>query len=254
MGAVLMSLTSWYYGPDFWHHQPCFVGDSGSSASWYQRYVSPHLPLPILNTIGTWRNADLLVMASSIAFVQEVVLKFLHVGRRHGLRSLLDLLPFFTLAGCSLLVASYHIDVWLHMPRTCLHLCALLFVEMTTALMLAHVSKETYQPFRWLILPLVLITILVVAASKMSPAPSVFSGLFDLDDEQQLENILLVYTSGVAVYLLMKTSVVIHEICTLLNIWCFDIVTPRQTKQKQQQQQMHRKSCEGSSNDHYKAE
>jgi hypothetical protein len=41
---------------------------------------------------------------------------------------------------------------------------------------------------------------------------------------------ILAYTFGLGAYLVMKVVLVIHEICNVLGIWCFDIVTPHPNK------------------------
>jgi len=41
------------------------------------------------------------------------------------------------------------------------------------------------------------------------------------------DDVLLVYASAAMGYLALKFAVVIHEVSTILNIWCFDITTPR---------------------------
>ena len=48
---------------------------------------------------------------------------------------------------------------------------------------------------------------------------------------EELSYCLTAYTWSLGSYLLMKCVLVIHEICSVLQIWCFDIVTPYQTKQ-----------------------
>lgn len=205
MGGALMSLTSWYCGPQYWQQR-----------DWWNKFVQLSLPtlLPV-----TWlspdglRNADLLVLASSIGFIQEILLKIKFVVRVYGYKTLWGLLPFATLLLCSLLVSWFDIDVWLNMRRTSLHLCAVLFVEMTAELMLAHISGQQYRPVRFILLPLVILTVAIVSGY--------------LTAGQQTNDILLAYTSGAAVFLFMKAAIVIHEICVLLNVWCFDIVTPR---------------------------
>lgn len=210
MGAVLMSLTSFVYGPEFWQ-----------GTSWWSQLCRV---LPFLgdNNFGTGlRNCDLLVLASTFGFVQETSLKIFSTARKYGGKVLWNLVPFASLMACSLAVAYTNLDIWLDMPRTSLHLCAVLFVEMTTELMLSHMSKETYRPFRWLLLPLLFFTIAVV------------SGI-DFDTQTYL----LVYASGAAVFLCMRTAILIHEICTLLQIWCFDITTPRKASSSFSEQQV----------------
>ena len=202
LGGALMSLTSYWYGSQFWHE-----------SSWWN-VLQPHVAtlVPSLTDV-TLRNCDLLVAAAMIGFVQEVVSKIVLVMWRYGSRVLWNLLPFATLIACSTIIGCHKMELWVQAPRLCLHLIAILFVEMTTALMLAHMSDERYQCFRWTLLPLVILTAGVTFGY--------------IDDVESCLDYLLAYTAGAGVYLLFKTVLIIHEISTLLNIWCFDIVTPR---------------------------
>jgi ethanolaminephosphotransferase len=208
IGGALMSLTSWYYGPTYWHGH-----------DWWESWILPVLAHVLPASFLSWlpatvpRNADLLVLGCSIGFVQEIVLKVHYVVRKYGPKTLWNLLPFCILTACSLLVGFTDIQVWLDMPRTSLHLCAALFVEMTTALMIDHTTEQDYQPVRWILLPLVLLTAAVV------------SGQWHAGKETA--DFLLVYATAATTLLVCKTVVIVHEICTILNIWCFDIVTPR---------------------------
>jgi ethanolaminephosphotransferase len=209
MGGALMSLTSWYYGPTYWHGH-----------DWWESWIQPVLAYLLPASLLSWlpaispRNADLLVLGCSLGFVQEIVLKINFVVRTYKLSTLWNLLPFFTLTACSLLIGMADYQVWLDMPRTSLHLCAALFVEMATALMLAHTTEQEYEPIRWILLPLVLLTAAVVSG-QCWPAGT------------ETADFLLVYATAVTTFLMCKTVVVVQEICTVLNIWCFDIVTPR---------------------------
>lgn len=201
LGGAMMSLASFVYGHQFWQQHSCWT------------YLRPILSLFVPSYLydRKLRNADLLVFASSVGFVQEVSLKIVCVARRRGWTALLDLAPFLTLLVCSLIVAWVDLSLWLELPRTMLHLCAILFVEMTTALMLAHISHQRFRPFRWTLLPLILLTMAVV-----------------IGHGEESRYFWVMYMTGAGVFLLMKSVIIIHEICVILNIWCFDITTPRQ--------------------------
>lgn len=205
LGAVIMSLLSWWYGPMFWQ-----------TTIWWDAYLLPMtsriLPSNMIPIKGL-RNADLLVLASSIGFVQEIALKIVFVARTYGLRTLWNLLPFATLVVCSLVVGYIDLDIWLDMPRTSLHLCAFLFVDMTVDLMLTHMTKQVYQCFRWTLLPLVAF-IIVVATGYWKSGP-------------ETAEFLTIYTTAMGTFLMFKLTLIIHEMATVLNIWCFDITTKR---------------------------
>jgi hypothetical protein len=87
---------------------------------------------------------------------------------------------------------------------------------MTVDLMMAHMTMQTYTALRWPLLPLLVLASLVV------------SGYWQAGRETA--DFLLVYTSAVATYLVVKTVVTIHEISSVLNIWCFDITTKRRPR------------------------
>jgi hypothetical protein len=93
-----------------------------------------------------------------------------------------------------------------------MHLISGLFTEQTTQLMLDHMVEEKYEVRkRWCLLPQVLIAMWMTAG---------------LSSVESLDAFLLVYTTGLWVYLGFKIRVYIHEICDVLGIYCFDIVTP----------------------------
>jgi ethanolaminephosphotransferase len=204
IGGALMSLTSYMYGPTFWLQN-----------NWWSEVLAPLLTpilpsflLTILPESGL-RNADLLVLASSVGFFQEISFKILHLVQLYGAHVLIRLLPFATLCVCTLAVGFMDLSVWLNSPRISLHLCATLFVEMTTDLMLSHMTKEPYKFFRWPLLPLVAFAI------------AICTGCLRSGDET--ETFLLAYSSAVFTYFCMKVTIQIHEICCLLNISCFNI-------------------------------
>jgi len=193
LGGALLSFMTALYGKEFW-----------LSTSWTDS-------IPFLPT--TLRNADLQVMIACIGFLQEIVLKSNLVTTTYGYKTLLTLIPFAVLLGTTLGIGYLDMQVWLRMPRTSVHLCSALFVEMTTQIMLDHITKETFRPFRWAILPMVLLLALI--------------GTDQLSAGSSTDDFLLIYASALWAYLLLKMKLVINEICMVLQIWCFDITTPR---------------------------
>jgi len=89
-----------------------------------------------------------------------------------------------------------------------------LFVEMSCEMMLAHVTAQLFNPWRWQVVPLIGITILVA--------------IFGNSDV--LQYLIVGYAWSMGAYLTMKYVCVIHEICDVLKIWCFDIITPHYEK------------------------
>ena len=211
--AVLNFLSCWS-GPMLW--QQTTVWDNWLIPIFQRIFFLQWLPTNV-------RHADLLVFLVGFGMVREMGSKVIHVLRTCGFWSpLLRLVPFLTLVACVLAVGYTDLDIWLSMPRTNLHLCAALFVEMATALMLAHITRTKYQVNdRWMLLPLIALT----AGVMMGWIRSSFDSA----------SALLVYASSAITYLLFKIAVVIHEISYVLDIWCFDITTPRQKTTREPQ-------------------
>jgi hypothetical protein len=184
----------------------------------------------------------MIVLASSIGFIQECTIKFFDVVSKTGLRSLLSLVPFVIVGTCFLVIgmctavanSSGGIQnkmLWLRMPRTSLHLCSSLFVDMTTDLMFHHITSQPYQLSTrcWILFPLVglcsyvIMTTTVLLLSSPSSVP-------DDDDSygyRYFDDFILIYSTIAATYVAMKFHLVIREICIVLDIWCFDIVSAK---------------------------
>jgi ethanolaminephosphotransferase len=196
LGGALLSFASFWWGPTFWQQM---------SWSAYLSFVfGNRLPVPTL------RNADWVVWAALLGFSQECVLKISSVVRRYSWRSATSLVPFIGLFVCTWVHMVVIDDLWINLPRTFLHLVASLFVEMTTALMLAHMCRTPYQPLRWTLLPFVVLTALSLS-SRFTISHDIWVG----------------YTVASCSYLSLKTCLVVREICELLQIYCFNIVTKR---------------------------
>lgn len=206
LGGALLSFTSWWYGQDYWQ-----------GTEWYDTLKSI-LPVPDdMGSTMTIRNCDFVITVACVGFVQEVVTKSLYVTRNYT-GSMASLLPLFILLGCFLTIGYVEPGVWLSLPRTSLHLALLLFVEMSTDIMLAHVTAQTFHPSeRWHLLPLMLLTVYVLVMSVLLQQPY---------DPWLVSYWIVAYTFGMASYLVFKIVLVIREMCTTLGIWCFDIVTP----------------------------
>jgi ethanolaminephosphotransferase len=275
LGAALVSLTAWWYGPGFWQEYTA-----------WDEYLAAPLQLAQSAVLGDTdttirlRHVDLLVLASCIGYIQEISIKIWSVVRstyydkqqqqqqqqHHNKRNssgsivtivvpnpqpCLDLLPFAIFVACFWIVGYIDLDIWLDMPRTSLHLSSVLFAEMTTDLMLAHVTGQAYNyattmQQRWILLmPLILLTLAVVlgfCTTSMSSS----------SHRRTTSDFILVYTTIVTCYFATKAVMVINEMCTVLNIWCFDITTPRVRIQQQQQHAV--RTLAGHENGHTKTE
>jgi ethanolaminephosphotransferase len=209
LGGILLSLTSFLYGSHYWQQYD------------WQDTLEASLGMSVSSIIGDvkLRNCDFVIIASSIGFVQEIVWKSVSVTREYKASALQAMLPFGILAGCFWFLGVFQPQLLLQNPRTSLHLAMILFVEMSTELMLAHVTAQPFYPWRrWQLLPLILLTLWAAAPSTTA-------------DTNMLQYALTAYTWSIGTYLIMKCVLVIHEICNVLQIWCFDIVTPYPTNQ-----------------------
>jgi ethanolaminephosphotransferase len=197
VGTALLSFVSYSLGPQYWQQTDIF--DSVSSIAAVNAVMED----------AKLRNCDLVVIAISIGMSQEIILKSIAVTRKYK-GSAEGLIPMVVLALCYLVIGCIDPNVWLDNPRTSLHLSMVLFVEMSTELMLAHVTAQSFFPWRWQIAPLIGITFWVAM----------------FGNGEGLKHAIVVYTWVMGAYLLMKCSDIIREICDALDIWCFDIVTP----------------------------
>jgi ethanolaminephosphotransferase len=204
VGGAMLSFTSWWVGWEWW-----------SSTTGYDMLASSIIFSPLFQYLPNLRNCDLLLIASNIGFWQEVCLKSISVSRKYGRQALLTMVPMTTLAAGFFIIGRSDPEVFLSLPRTSLNLSMLLFAEMCMQMMLSHITHQRFNPWRWQLLPLIALAAWVGSGH----------GASSLTDQW-----LLAYAWSMAAYLAMKISLVIHEVCDVLNIWCFDIVTPRMNK------------------------
>lgn len=206
----MLSLTTYFCGPEFW--QQC---------SWYDQIIIPLfsslVPASNLQMLPRMRNADCVVLAACFGFAQEICLKMAFVIGDYGRQALFDVLPALLVSIATLIIGYCDSTIWLDMPRTSMHLVAALMVEMVTELMRMHISDEKFLPLqRWLIAPLLILAVIVMTTTAFGVGTPFFVGDY-----------LLIYTTAACTYVMMKFCIVIDEICRVLNIWCFDITTPR---------------------------
>jgi ethanolaminephosphotransferase len=210
-GAVL-AVISWAHGPEFW----------GEPVRWIEPVLSAALPRQVLSWIlperKPWCRRDVILLLSVVKFLQETTSKTFDVARKCGWRSIAGLFPFLASMACFAIVGWIEPALFLEWPRMTIHLTSALFVEMSTELMAAHMTR---QPFRWLrpcLIPLFLIT---------AAAASTGGG----DNNDWLVACWPMYSVAACVFVFAKLYMVVQDFCHVLNIWCFDIVTPR-PKQK----------------------
>jgi ethanolaminephosphotransferase len=200
LGGAMLSLTSYWIGSSYWQ-----------GTDWYEALQSQLSPFLVVPKDLVLRNCDLVVLVASIGFLQEILSKLFAVTRKYSGAAVWSLVPFFVLSLCYLAIGAMEPNVWLSIPRTSLHLAMIVFVEMSTEIMLAHVTAQRFHPWgRWHVLPLVGLTLWIAVRGN----------------DPLLEYWIIAYTWSMGAYLIMKMVLVIHEICNTLEIWCFDIVTP----------------------------
>ena len=206
MGASL-SIISYFWGPMYW--QSTSLADGAIAQFGWSNAT---------NLEGRVRNMDLIIFASIAGLAQEVVLKSIFVVRTYGMQTLRTLLPNVLLVVSTLAMVHYDSTILLRRPRIMMHLISGLFTEMTTQLMLDHMVEENFEVRkRWCLFPqVILAACLMLGVSALSI--------------ELLDTILLVYTTGLWVYLAFKIRVQIYEICDVLGIYCFDIVTQHPKK------------------------
>ena len=202
--SAMISFTSFAYGVNYWH-QSTILNNT-------MKFMFPdRLTQIIMEKIGgsNVRNLDFVCITLILIFTIEVFMKLSTVIRNtKSLSSIRSLLPLVTLITISTLVVRHNPDLFLQNPRTCLHLSCLLFCEIDTQLLLDHMTKQQYQPFR------------------LSLLPSLCFFLIPKEDAVSQYHFLLAYTIAMAMYMAMKVRLVFWEMCNVMRIWFFDIVTP----------------------------
>jgi len=100
------------------------------------------------------------VAVGFICAAQEFVLKVSSIVRKYGLAPLLTLIPFIVMIMGSVLLFTTDVGstILANNPRTSMLLFGILFVEMVCGLMLDHMTKKVFSPFRPILFPLVLLT------------------------------------------------------------------------------------------------
>lgn len=207
MGASL-SIVSFLWGPMYW--QGTTIADAAIDQ------LGPYLGENVTHLLqfqGRVRNMDLIIFASVVALIREVAAKTIFVVRNHGFQSIRTLVPNTLLVASTLIVVHCDPTIFLRSPRFFMHLISGLFTEQTTQLMLDHTVEEDFEiSGRWTLFPPVALAMVMLAGVDIS--------------NQSVNTLLLTYTTALWVYLAFKIRVQIYEICDMLGIWCFDIVTP----------------------------
>lgn len=212
MGASL-SILSFFWGPMYWQGTSLADGALDLLGPYFEEGSWQGV---LLSSRGRVRNMDLIAIASIVGLAQEIVVRIMFVTRKHGIETLRTLFPNAILLACTIALVRADPTLFLRCPRMTMHLISGLFVEQTTQLMVDHMVEEKFEVKRWSLFPYI-----CLAAGAMG-------GLLS---HETADTLILVYTSGLWVYLAFKIRVYLYEICDVLGIWIFDIVTPHPKKQ-----------------------
>jgi ethanolaminephosphotransferase len=203
IAGASFSLISFFWGVPYWHE-----------TTWFDRFIEPYssrffpaLAIPNERV----RNVDLIFYLCVVWLIQEEALKIYKVGRKYGGAACETLIPYLLLMAASTHIGLNHPEFLERNTRVCLNLVSALFAEMVIQLMLDHMCKERYNPYRFTLVPLCVLVILLH---------------FNSSDESMVDDYVLMYCVAAWTFLFMKVRMIIHEMCSLLGIRCFDIVTP----------------------------
>lgn len=214
--AATVNFIAWWYGRSFWY-----------GTEFYDFLVSCCSSIPVPETMVVYmerliggvlgssfpiQNYNMIVLATIVSGLRELFAKTIGVVRVYGIRTIKNLAPVAVLLIWSFLIVKEDDEVFQRNERKCFHLVALLFVEMVTKLMLDHISGEEFKPFRKTLVPLFSLYTITIFGNMTY---------------HQIDLYISIYTWTVFAFLAMNVKTVIKEICDLLGIWCFDIVTPR---------------------------
>ena len=198
-GNAVMSFATWYFGQQFWHEHSMYNA------------IMPYLPLSILGMLPEEvSHVHLFCAILSIMTMREVLSKMFNVVKQYGIQTIVMLSPMAALVVLSILIVQRNPEVFIRNQRLSLFIFGLTFVEMVTALMLDHMTKREFVPYRHTLSPLFILYTLVDLEVPM----------------KYLTIYVAVYGSGLSSYVMVKTKAVIQEMCSALGIWCFDIITP----------------------------
>jgi len=232
LGASL-SVVSYVSGPQFWHSYT--FSDAGVSAAGvsaalaaateYVPAIAEYVPA-ITDTIAEYvpatgfRNYELCIMLAALCAIQEMSLKTASVVYKYGLSPLGNLLPFLSLLSCCVFCHIQQPSLVANNPRFCMLLFGLNFVEMVCGLMLDHMLHKPFKKIRSSMIPFYALAATLWFSNNVTPVIT----------SSGAETFLHMYLAGAASHLAFKLAVVVEEICEALDIWCFDIVTPRGTR------------------------
>ncbi|CAM9727106.1 unnamed protein product, partial [Phaeothamnion confervicola] len=164
--GVLLSVLTYFVGPAFWA-QPVPLPLPPVAAAFIVRVAGPASLAPPMWTI--------FMAGSYVGIIATVAIQMTNVLRLRRKQGLSLLTPLRDCTGFALIwvVAGQwlmtHPELFWRHPGCCLFLVGALNTEANVALMLAHMTEQTFRPFRPALLPL----LLGWANSCLLPAPAV---------------------------------------------------------------------------------
>jgi len=162
-------------------------------------------------------NREVSLYIATACCTQELISKMFVMTQRYGLKGPLSTLaPYLLLVTCWIL--SYDV-VW-YIPRTVLHWNAALAVDIATEIMMAHVTES--KPAVWTFCNFQIL--LLVATGVLWRLGILHGTLRSAIMDLSLPTIL---SSITCTFVVTKLTILANEIAHVLNVWIFDIVSPR---------------------------
>mmetsp|Transcript_15590 Transcript_15590/g.29406 ORF Transcript_15590/g.29406 Transcript_15590/m.29406 type:complete len:432 (-) Transcript_15590:99-1394(-) len=208
LGSAMISFLSWWYGPQIWLHSSAYEALESYLPS-VMMIIKDILPQGFVAPQGM-TNRDIFCVLLVLCTLRELVAKVWYVVAHYGIRSVKHLCPLLTLMTMSVLIVRRNPQVFVQNQRMALTMFGIGFIESVTTLMLDHMTKRPFDPFRRLLYPIFLLYSIVDMG-----IPAKYLSLY-----------MVLCVSGMSSFLIVKIRVVVREICHALGIWCFDIVTP----------------------------
>ena len=216
--AVASNLVSFAYSPAWWHepvlaHLPPPTAEVAAIEAWQRR-------------VAAWRRVDLLEVLAyisiSLTALKQIYTVVMLRRRRHEaiLPALANLGPLFWVSGWGalwILGTGEAASVVTERPRALAALLMTLFAESVIGLMVAHSTKQHYNPCRWIAAPLPLGPLL--ARFVRDPVTSTsYQALF-----------LLAYLATAVLFLATFIFQTIMDVKTALGIDCFSLRRQQET-------------------------
>ncbi|GFH59100.1 hypothetical protein CTEN210_15576 [Chaetoceros tenuissimus] len=183
--------------------------------------VAPYVPDMIKDMAGDLfntgvSNKHMFCTFLVVSTLREICSKILYVVSKHGIGSLTRLAPFVSQTILSVLIVQSNAAVFEKNQRIAIFIFGVCFVESVTGLMLDHMTRQKFDPFRVTLVPIFILYYIVDLELSM----------------QQISQFMMIAACGMSSFVMLKSYRLVGEICDALGIWCFDITTPHPNKKK----------------------